>query len=63
TTVVPATSEIRKGYNPHLTRGEAAGHIPRRGGGLGVGQDWNCLRKQAGVEVVSRVVNFLYLTN
>ena len=32
--------------------GFAEGHIPRRGGGLGVGQAWKCLRKQAGVVTV-----------
>ena len=36
----------------NFARGKASGHIPRRGGGLGVGQAWNCLRQKAGVEVV-----------
>ncbi len=45
-TVVPSTSETHYRYYPHLTRGEAAGHIPRRGGGLGVGQTYNCLRSR-----------------
>ena len=40
----------------NFARGSASGHIPRRGGGLGVGQACKCLRKQAGVEVAISVV-------
>ena len=40
----------------NFARGKASGHIPRRGGGLGVGQACKCLRKQAGVEVAISVV-------
>ncbi len=44
--VVPATSETLNRscsqYLPRLCRG----HIPRRGGGLGVGQTCNCLRSR-----------------
>ena len=42
----PLLPKPTNGRARYFARGKASGHIPRRGGGLGVGQAWKCLPRE-----------------